>query len=302
MNMLMRRQFGLGVLGVAAALVFPQSNESRAAGERKSPLEEELARIERESLGRLGVAVLDTETGLETGLRAGERFPMCSTFKCLASAAVLKRVDHAELRLEQLIRFEAKDVVQYSPVTKDRVAAGMTLAEICEAALTQSDNTAGNLLLRQIGGPDGLTSFLRSLGDNVSRLDRWEVELNEALPGDPRDTTSPAAMLQNLHRLIVGDALSVASRQRLTDWMVANKTGDTRLRAGVPRDWRVADKTGAGDRGTTNDVGVFWPPRRKPVLVAAYLTGSQGSPEKRNVTIAGVGRLVAETVVGQAVK
>jgi beta-lactamase class A len=174
----------------------------------------------------------------------------------------------------------------------------MTLAEICEAALTQSDNTAGNLLLRQIGGPAGLTSFVRSLGDDVSRLDRWEVELNEALADDPRDTTSPGAMLQNLQRLLLGDGLSADARQRLTDWMVANKTGNTRLRAGVPRDWRVADKTGSGERGTTNDVGVFWPPSRKPILVTAYLTGSQATPEDRNATIAKVARAVAQIVTG----
>ncbi|UPK35029.1 class A beta-lactamase [Bradyrhizobium sp. 186] len=298
--MLTRRRFGSAILGAATFAVLPQPGGAKATEERKLRLERKLALIERESLGRLGVAVLDTESGLEVGLRAGERFPMCSTFKCLASAAVLKRVDGGELRLEQQIQFEAKDIVPYSPVTKDRIAGGMTLAELCEAALTQSDNTAGNLLLRQIGGPVGLTSFVRSLGDDLSRLDRWEVELNEALPEDPRDTTSPAAMLQNLRRLLLGDALSANARQKLTDWMVANKTGDTRLRAGVPRDWRVADKTGAGDRGTTNDVAVFWPPGRKPVLITAYLTGSQAPAEERNATIAKVARMVAEAVVGQA--
>lgn len=292
--MLTRRQFGHGLLGIA----FASLPQLRAAEGRQQQLQRELARIERESLGRLGVAVLDTESGLEAGLRAGERFPMCSTFKCLAASAVLKRVDREELRLEQRIPFEAKDLVTYSPVTKQHLGSGMTLAELCEAALTQSDNTAANLLLRQIGGPAGLTAFARSLGDEVSRLDRWEVELNEALPDDPRDTTSPAAMLQNLRRLLLGDALSANARQKLTDWMLANKTGDTRLRAGVPRDWRVADKTGAGERGTTNDVGVFWAAGRKPVLVTAYLTGSQASADERNATIAKVARAVTEAIAG----
>lgn len=294
--MLTRRKFGYGVLSLIAASA--ALRPGKAAEDLKPKLERELARIERESLGRLGVAVLDTETGLEVGLRAGERFPTCSTFKCLASAAVLKRVDRGELRLDKSVQFEAKDLVTYSPVTKDRVGIGMTLAEICEAALTQSDNTAGNLLLREIGGPAGLTSFARSLGDDVSRLDRWEVDLNEALVDDPRDTTSPAAMLHNLQRLLLGDALSANARQRLTDWMVANKTGDTRLRAGVPRDWRVADKTGAGERGTTNDVGVFWPPGRRPILVTSYLTGSPATPEERNATVAKVARAVAQIVAG----
>jgi beta-lactamase class A len=288
------------LVGVATFASLPQLRAAPTADERKQRLQRELDRIERESRGRLGVGVLDTATGLDAGLRAGERFPMCSTFKCLASAAVLKRVDGGELRLEQRIQFEAKDLVTYSPVTKDHVGSGMTLAELCEAALTQSDNTAANLLLRQIGGPAGLTAFARSLGDEVTRLDRWETELNEALPDDPRDTTSPAAMLQNLGRLLLGDVLSASARQQLTDWMLANKTGDARLRAGVPRDWRVADKTGSGDRGTANDIGVVWPAGRKPVLVTVYLTGSQASAEDRSATIAKVARAVADAVAGQA--
>ncbi|MGJ4997134.1 class A beta-lactamase [Bradyrhizobium sp. HKCCYLS3077] len=298
--MLTRRHLGLGLLGIAASASWLRSPAANAADHRRARLEQELARIERESLGRLGVAVLDSQTGFEAGLRPAERFPMCSTFKCLASAAVLKRVDAGDLQLDTRIAFEAKDLVTYSPVTKEHVGRGMTLAELCEAALTQSDNTAGNLLLRQIGGPSGLTGFVRSIGDEVTRLDRWELELNEAKADDPRDTTSPAAILQNLRRLLLGDVLSTTMRERLTGWMLANKTGDTRLRAGVPRDWRTADKTGSGERGTANDIGVFWPPGRKPVLVTAYLTGSQASPEERNATIAKVARAVADVVLGQA--
>jgi beta-lactamase class A len=289
--MLTKREFATALLGVAGSLAL--SGRTIAADDRQGRLERELAQIEAQSGGRLGVAVLDMESGLGAGLRADERFPMCSTFKCLAAAAVLRRVDRGQSRLEQQIKFEAKDVVANSPVTKDHVESGMALADICAAALTLSDNTAGNMLLREIGGPAGLTDFARSLGDTLTRLDRWEVELNEALPGDPRDTTTPAAMAKNLQRLLLGDALSAASRQQLTDWMVANKTGDARLRAGLPRDWRAADKTGAGERGTTNDVGVFWPPGRKPVLVTAYLTGSQASVEQRNATLAKVAHAVA---------
>lgn len=297
--MLTKREFGLALVCGAGSLSFSGLRRSVAADDWKGRLERNLAVIDAQSGGRLGVAVLDTESGLSAGLRADERFPLCSTFKCLAAAAVLQRVDRGQSRLEQQIRFDAKDVVANSPATKDHVESGMTLAEICAAALTLSDNTAGNLLLREIGGPAGLTSFARSLGDEITRLDRWEVELNEALPGDPRDTTTPAAMLKNLQRLILGDALSETSRQRLTDWMVANKTGDARLRAGLPRDWRVADKTGAGEHGTTNDVGLFWAPGRKPVLVAAYLTGSQASVEQRNATLAKVAHAAAEVAMAR---
>jgi beta-lactamase class A len=185
-------------------------------------------------------------------------------------------------------------VVVNSAITKDRAGGeGMTLGELCEAAMIVSDNTAGNLLLAALGGPAGLTAYARSLGDTVTRLDRIEPELNEAIPGDPRDTTSPAAMLADLRTLVLGDALSASSRELLTQWLIGNKTGDTRLRAGLPKGWRVGDKTGAGEHGTTNDVGIIWPPGRAPVLVAIYLTGTPQGGDQRNATLAAVGRAVA---------
>jgi beta-lactamase class A len=155
------------------------------------------------------------------------------------------------------------------------------------------------MILREIGGPAGLTSFFRTIGDNVSRLDRWELALNEGVSRDPRDTTSPTAMLKNLQRVVIGDVLQATSRQRLIDWMVANKTGDARLRAGVPRDWRVGDKTGTGERGTYNDIGVFWPPGRKPIVVTVYLTGASAPMDKCNEVIANVARAVANASTGQ---
>jgi beta-lactamase class A len=222
---------------------------------------------------------------------------MCSTFKLLAAAAILSRVDAQEERLDRRIRFEASDVVVNSPVTKDRTGGnGMSLEELCEAAMTVSDNTAGNLILAALGGPAGLTSHARSIGDHTTRLDRIEPDLNEALPGDERDTTSPAAMLSNLSTLAFGNVLSVRSRERLTGWLLANKTGGTRLRAGLPADWRVGDKTGSGERGTTNDVGVVWPPNRAPLLVSIYLTGTSAPSDGRNATLAAVGRAVASAL------
>jgi len=254
----------------------------------------ELTRVEAASGGRLGVAVLDTLSGMRTGHRADERFPMCSTFKLLAAAAVLRWVDAGDERLDRRIAFEAADIVVNSPITKDRVGgSGMSLAELCEAAMTVSDNTAGNLILASLGGPQGLTAYARSLGDTVTRLDRIEPALNEAVPGDPRDTTTPAAMLSNLHALALGSVLSPKSRDQLTAWLVGNKTGDTRLRADLPNGWRVGDKTGSGERGTTNDVGLVWPPRRAPIIVAIYLTETAATSERRNATLAAVGRSVA---------
>ncbi|EWY38270.1 beta-lactamase [Skermanella stibiiresistens SB22] len=288
--LLTRRHFslGLGTLLAGATLV----RQPLAAAAETGPAAD-LARIETGISGRLGVAVHDTGTGRRLEYRSGQRFPMCSTFKVVASAALLTRVDAGREKLDRRIRFGAGDLVTYSPVTKDRVGGdGMTLAELCEAGITQSDNTAANLLLANIGGPAGMTEYARSLGDAMTRLDRIETELNESTPGDPRDTTTPAAMTETLRKLVLGDALSPASRDHLAAWLVANKTGDARLRAGVPKDWRVGDKTGSGDHGTANDIGVFWPPGRAPLVVSVYLTETKASMDDRSAAIAAVARVV----------
>ena len=192
-----------------------------------------------------------------------------------------------------LLLFRDKDLVTYSPVTKEHVAPGsMSMAEICDAAVTLSDNTAGNLMLASFGGPAGLTAYARSLGDRMTRLDRIETELNEAKPGDPRDTTTPVAMLGTMQRLLIEDALSASSRDRLIGWLLASKTGARRLRAGLPADWRVGDKTGSGNNGTANDVAIALPPGRAPILIAAYYTESTIPDDARNTVIADAARLV----------
>ncbi len=229
-----------------------------------------------------------------SGIAPDERFPLCSTFKLLAAGAVLARVDAGQESLERRIAYGPADLVDYSPPRKPRLGEGaMALGALCEAAITLSDNTAANLILAHLGGPAGLTRFLRSLSDSVTRLDRTEPTMNEALPGDPRDTTTPAAMLATTEALTLGAALTPASRAILVGWLRANRTGDTRLRAQLPEGWRVGDKTGSGERGTANDVGLLWPPDGAPILVAVYLTGTQAPPALRNATIAEVGRAVA---------
>jgi len=291
LDMMTRREF----VATASGAALGSALAPRSAG--AASLASTLAAIERSSGGRLGVAVIDTRSGTRHGHRADEHFPLCSTFKLLAVSAVLSRVDAGKDRLDRRIRFEARDLVTYSPVTKDHTGApGVTLEDLCEAAITVSDNTAANLLLTVLGGPAGLTAYARSLGDSVTRLDRMEPELNEAAPGDPRDTTSPAAMASTLNTLVLGDALSSSSRARLTHWLLASKTGDARLRAGVPAGWRVGDKTGSGARGTANDVGVLWPPRGAPILVAVYLTEAKVDGAGRNAAIAAVARAVTSHV------
>lgn len=253
-----------------------------------------LAELERRHGGRLGVAVLDTATGKRIAYRGDERFPLCSTFKCLAAAFVLARVDRGQERLDRRIVYPRSVLVPYSPVTGAHAGRdGLTVAEICEAAVTLSDNTAANLLLDSFGGPAGLTGYIRSLGDSITRLDRSEPALNEATPGDPRDTTTPVAMGDLLHRTVVGPALSASSRAQLAAWMMATKTGTRRLRAGLPPDWRVGDKTGTGDHNATNDVAVIWPPGRAPLIVTAYYVGATAPEDERSVVLSEVGRLAA---------
>lgn len=290
-------------IGIAAgAIGYGLGAAYRGARATPGPLaglSDELERIEAESGGRLGVAVRYIGARCFVGHRSDERFPMCSTFKLLAAAAVLKRVEKGEETLDRQVKIAASDIVVNSAVTKDRVGGeGMTMAELCQAAMTFSDNTAGNLILASLGGPQALTAYARSLGDAVTRLDRIEPDLNEALADDVRDTTSPTAMLKNIEALVLGNALAEQSRQQLTGWLLGNKTGDTRLRAGLPAEWRVGDKTGSGEHGTTNDVGVAWPPGSAPLLVAIYLTGTMANGDQRNRTIASVGRAIAARVSG----
>ena len=297
--MITRRQFqlGLGTALVAAALTIrPGAMRASIADQH---LLDEIKRLERESGGLLGVCVIDTATGVRHAHRGDERFPMCSTFKVLAAAAVLARVDASKEQLSRRISYDASALTTYSPVTEKHAGNGMTLAELCDAAVTLSDNTAANLLLASIGGPAGLTSFVRNLDDQFTRLDRNEPTLNEALPGDPRDTTTPNAMASTLQALILGTkALSAGSRAQLTAWMINNKTGDTRLRAGLAKDWRVGDKTGTGSQGTNNDIAVLWPPDRAPLVITAYLTGATVSAAQQNATLASVARAVSAMLSG----
>lgn len=265
-----------------------------AAAGGATALQRQLADIEKASGGRLGVCILDTGGGLRAGHRADARFPMCSTFKFLAAAAVLRRVDQGQEQLERRVVVGQRDLIPHAPVTGKRIGPpGMTMAELCEAAVTQSDNPAGNLMLASFGGPAGLTRYLRTLGDTRTRLDRNEPALNESLPGDPRDTTTPAAMLATMQKILLGDALSPASRAQLQAWLDGNQTGDRRLRAGVPADWVVGDRTGSGSRGSTCDIAILRPPRRAPILVTAYLTGTEAPAEARDATLAAVGALAA---------
>ena len=253
-----------------------------------------LDEIEQRVGGRVGVLALDTGTGRLLAHRADERFAMCSTFKWVLAAAVLARVDGSQLSLEERVSYQSTDLLEYAPVTRENIAAGsMTIEALAQAAVTVSDNTAANLLLAKVGGPAGLTQFVRSLDDTVTRLDRNEPTLNSNAPGDPRDTTSPRAMVSLMRRVLCEDALAPSSRERLLGWLRACETGKNRLRAGFPPDWTAGDKTGSGERNAINDVAIAWPPGRAPILVAAYMSDGPSEMQAMQAAHADVARVVA---------
>jgi beta-lactamase class A len=272
---------------ILSTLALPAAHPAFAA-------ENAFASLEAKHGGRLGVAALDSATGQSLTYRQDERFPLCSTFKLLAAAAVLANVDRGTERLDRRIAYSESDLLEYAPVTRANVSkGGMAVSDLCAAAVELSDNTAGNLLLAAIGGPKGLTEFARSLGDLVTRLDRTEPTLNTAIPGDPRDTTSPSAIVADLNALLNKGALAKTSRDTLMAWLNNCKTAAKRIPAGLPPNWKSGHKTGTGDNGTANDVAVLQRPGKAPILVAAYYTGSSAAPAVRDSVLADVGRIVA---------
>jgi beta-lactamase class A len=251
-----------------------------------------LEAYERESSGRIGLYAENLTTGAKIAWRAEERFVMCSTFKASLAACVLARVDRGEDQLEQMIPYGPTDLLPYAPTAKQNLAKGaMSVADMCQAAVELSDNTCANLLLARVGGPDALTAFWRSTGDTVSRLDHNEPELNRSLPGDPHDTTTPAAMAGNLRRFVLGEVLSPASRERLTGWMLDCTTGANRLRGGLPKDWKIGDKTGNNAKDASGDIAVTWPRPDAPVVICAYTQGGFPTAAQLETVFAVIGRM-----------
>jgi beta-lactamase class A len=278
----------------AAATLAPWFHAAAA----DDPLVVRFRALEQALNGRLGVLALNVETGCQVGWRAGERFPVCSTFKWVLAAAVLHHYGHGQDLLRR-ISYGKADMVAYSPISEQHMADGMTLGELCAAAVQYSDNTAANLLLREVGGPAGLTAFARERGDQQFRLDRWEPELNTAIPGDPRDTSTASAMAHSLHSLLLGNGLADAQRRQLTNWMLGNTTGNARIRAGMPKGWAVADKTGTGAYASASDVGMVWPTQGGPVAIAIYTSQpSSAKAAPRDDIIAGAAKVIVDWVKG----
>lgn len=288
-----RRQLLLGTVATLATACAPA--RVTVPPDIPSNAERSFAKIEASVGGRVGVFALDTGTGRQLAYRPDERFAMCSTFKWALAAAVLARVDRAQLSLEERVPYSATDLLDNAPITREHVAEGsMTVDDLAQAAVTVSDNTAANLLLAKVGGPAGFTQFVRQQGDAVTRLDRNEMTLNNNEPGDPRDTTSPRAMVGLMRQVLCADALSPASRERLLGWLRACETGKKRLRAGLPQDWTVGDKTGTGMRCAVNNVAIAWPPGRAPILIAAYMSDGEAGLHRLQTAHEDVGKLIAQ--------
>ncbi|QIG07507.1 class A beta-lactamase [Proteus sp. ZN5] len=262
--------------------------------DNNNTIEEQLSTLEKYSQGRLGVALINTEDNAQITYRGEERFAMASTSKVMAVAAVLKASEKQAGLLDKNITIKKSDLVAYSPITEKHLTTGMTLAELSAATLQYSDNTAMNKILDYLGGPAKVTQFARSINDVTYRLDRKEPELNTAIHGDPRDTTSPIAMAKSLQALTLGDALGQSQRQQLVTWLKGNTTGDHSIKAGLPKHWIVGDKTGSGDYGTTNDIAVIWPENHAPLILVVYFTQQEQDAKYRKDIIAKAAEIVTK--------
>ncbi|GAA1192137.1 class A beta-lactamase [Prauserella alba] len=271
-------------VGLPGMAVAGRPSSRNAGGEGR--VDEEFAALERTHRRRLGVAAINVRTGAMLEHRPDERFPICSVFKVLLAARILR--DFPTSVADRRLSWTADDLVINSPVTEVTVRNGLTVAQLAEAAVTVSDNTATNVLMREFGGPAGVTRFARSVGDRITRIDRWEPEMSTGTPGDPRDTTSPRAIAQTFGTLVLGRALSTADRRLLTTWMLANRTAGPVFGSGVPAGWKLADKTGAGWYGVRNDVGVTWTPDGAPLVVAAFTRGADYEDDTLSEPLAAV--------------
>lgn len=278
----------LGLLTAAPAMA--QNPEDRLAAT--------IERIERDLDARVGVMIRDSGSAWSLGHRADERFLMNSTFKTMLCGAVLRRVDDGALSLDENIAIRDSDLLDYAPVTETMVGKSMSIGELCFAALDMSDNTATNLLIDRIGGPQSVTAFLRDIGDPVSRLDRREPEVNNFAPGDPRDTTTPDAMALTMDALLNKDALTAESRARLVDWMSAGGVTGALIRASTPEGWQVADRSGSGDFNR-NIAAMVTPPGKAPYFISIFLSDADADFATRNAAVIALSEAVMQVVTNR---
>ena len=265
-------------------------------GVQSSDFSKSMVALESVHGGKIGVYAINTANNQKLGYRSDERFAMCSTHKLLLVAAVLSRVDKQKDSLDRLVKFSQSDIQNYAPIAKQHLEQGrMSVADLSSATIQYSDNTTANLLLKSIGGPKAFNRYMHTLGDRITRLDRYEPEINTNIPLDPRDTTTPSAITNTMYKLLVGNELSPNSKELLLEWLIGNTTGNKKLRAGINPNWKVGDKTGSGENGASSDVAIVWPTDSKPWLIAVYYTDTKSSPEQHSVVIAKVGKIISDT-------
>ena len=284
-----------GATAVAGALAGCSEKVNKAFG-----FAQRMVEIQQRHGGRIGVSALIGDGGAASGtlsIQSDDRFAHCSTFKWVLAAAILQGVDQGKFKLGQMISYGKKDLLDYAPVTTEHVAEGrMSLGDLCAAMVEVSDNTAANLVLPLVGGPAGLTAFVRGLGDTETRFDRTEPDLNSNIDKDPRDTTTPAAMSELLRMVFTGTVLKTESLAQLRAWMIACTTGAKRIRASVPAGWIAGDKTGTGENGAVNDVAVIWPPKGSAIFLSIYTSGGKLDDDGRNKVVADIAKLVFDTL------
>ncbi|MGY3312536.1 beta-lactamase class A [Peribacillus simplex] len=266
-----------------------QTSENNTA---KETAMEKFEQLEKEYDARLGVYAIDTGTKETVEFHENERFAYASTFKALAAAVLLKQNPISVL--EEIRTFTNEDIVTYSPITEDFVNKGMSLGKIAEAAMQYSDNTAGNLLFKELGGPDGFEKALRESGDTITMADRIEPDLNEAIPGESRDTSTPKALATTLEVFGISEYLPADKQEIFTNWLKGNTTGDSLIRAGVPESWEVGDKSGAGGYGTRNDIAIVWPPNREPIIIAIMSSRNEENASFNDKLIAKAAKVIAQ--------
>ncbi|MED0939460.1 class A beta-lactamase Bla1 [Bacillus mobilis] len=293
----------VGILGlsISSLQAFTGGASQVEAKEKTEPVKhnnhatyKDFSQLEKKYDARLGVYAIDTGTNQTISYRPNERFAFASTYKALAAGVLLQK--NSTEKLNEVVTYTKEDLVEYSPVTEKYIDTGMTLGEIAEAAVRYSDNTAGNILFHKIGGPKGYEKALRQIGDRVTLSDRFETELNEAIPGDNRDTSTAKAIATNLKNFTIGNALPDHKRNILTEWMKGNATGDKLIRAGVPTDWIVGDKSGAGSYGTRNDIAIVWPPNRAPIIIAILSSKDEKEATYDNQLIAEATEVIVNAI------
>ena len=266
---------------------------------QKTEIQKNLKELENNFGGRIGVYAINTGTGETFGYKESERFPLCSSFKGFVAAAILLKSQDNKNLLSEKIEYKDREIEPYSPITEKYKSTGMTVGDMSAAALQYSDNGATNILLeRYLGGPSGITAFMRSIGDKEFRLDRWELDLNTAIPGDERDTSTPRAVATSLQKLALGHVLNATERDKYQEWLKGNTTGDKRIRASVPSDWVVGDKTGTcGVYGTANDYAVVWPKGKSPLVIAVYTTKNKKEEKHSDTVITDAARIVIHSII-----